>query len=68
MHQSFFLFLLLKPIKRGFLSDSEKHKVPQSIQYEDCHFSQGHHKIVQILQFLVVYFFFRIYKNCKNKL
>ena len=32
-------FRILFPIKRGSLSDFQKHKVPQSILYMDCYFS-----------------------------
>ena len=51
--QSFFrIFFPIKPIQRRSLSDSWKHKVPQSILYMNCYFSQEHHKIAQIQQFL----------------
>ena len=44
--QLFFrIFFPIKPTQRRSLSDSWKHKVPQSILYMDCYFSQEHRKI-----------------------
>ena len=44
----FRIFFPIKPTQRGFLSDSQKHKIPQSILYMDCYLSQEHQKIAQI--------------------